>query len=515
MVDGAAGREAAGPEVGPDPRRWWALAVLCLGLSVVSIDNTIVTTALPEIQRELGATQSDLARIADGYTVVFAALLLACGSLADRRGRKLVLDIGLVLFALTSAGAAFAPTPALLSLARVAMGAAGALIMPATLSILMATFPREERAKALGIWTASLGLGIAAGPLAGGILLEHFWWGSIFLVNLPICAIALVGSLKLVRTSRDPSTPPADVPGTVLWTIGIGLVIAGVIEAGEAGLHLAHIGLITTGAVLLVLFVWWERRTPHPMLDLGLFRNPRFTVANLSVALTQFALYGLAFIATQYVQLVLGLSPLQAGLTLLPAIVLVGAVSPFSHVTLRLVGTKVAVAGGLALIVAGLVTGTQLTAHGPYWLVMLMLVFIGLGLGFSLTPAEEAVLGSVPSAKLGVGSAMNDTTLELGGGIGIAVLGTILSVRYQHALARAVHLRGDHLAAAQRSLAHALEEGSEVGAAAKVAFTRGAVTALFVAAAVVAVGVVIAALWLPAHAEHSDDTVVDPDAEYH
>lgn len=492
---------ATGADEGVDPRRWWALAVLCLGLSVVSIDNTIVTTALPAIQEELGASQSDLARIADGYTIVFAALLLACGSLADRRGRKGILDIGLVLFALTSAAAAFAPTPMALSLARVAMGAAGALIMPATLSILMATFPRHERAKALGIWTASLGLGIAAGPLVGGILLEHFWWGSIFLVNLPVCAVALAGSWRLVRTSRDPTTPPADIPGTLLWTFGIGLTIAGVIEAGEGGLHMWHIGLVATGAILLVVFVWWERRTTHPMLDLDLFRNRRFSVANLSVALTQFALYGLAFIATQYIQLVLGLSPLQAGLTLLPAIILVAVVSPFSHVTLRLVGTKVAVAGGLALITVGLLIGTQFTARGPYWLVLVMLVFIGLGLGVSLTPAEEAVLGAVPPEKLGVGSAMNDTTLELGGGIGIAVLGTILSVRYQHALLRGLRLPPDQMSAAQHSLSRALEEGDEVAAVAKVAFTRGAVTAMFVAAAVVAVGVVVAALWLPAHAE--------------
>lgn len=505
-LEGVPGANAA-----PDPRRWWALAVLCVGLSVVSIDNTIVTTALPEIARELGASQGDLARIADAYTIVFASLLLACGSLADRRGRKGVLEVGLVLFALTSLGAALAPTPSLLVLARVAMGAAGALIMPATLSILMATFPREERAKALGIWTASLGLGIAAGPLVGGILLEHFWWGSIFLVNLPICAVALVGSLWIVRTSRDPTTPPADIPGTVLWTLGIALTIAGVIEAGESGLHLTHVGLIFGGVVLLVVFVWWERRTSHPMLDLDLFRNPRFTVANLAVALTQFALYGLAFIATQYVQLVLGLSPLQAGLTLLPAIVLVGVVSPFSHVTLRVVGTKVAVAGGLALIVVGLLVGTQFTAHGPYWMVLVMLVFIGLGLGVSLTPAEEAVLGSVPAAKLGVGSAMNDTTLELGGGIGIAVLGTILAVRYQHALARVLRVPPDRLAAAKRSLAHALAEGPEVGEAAKIAFTRGAVTAMFVAAAVVTVGAVIAALWLPARAEPAQDALLDPE----
>lgn len=495
----------------PDPRRWWALAILCLGLSVVSIDNTIVTTALPAIARELGASPGDLARIADAYTIVFASLLLACGSLADRRGRKGVLDIGLVLFAVTSLGAAFAPTPLLLTLARVAMGAAGALIMPATLSILMATFPRDERAKALGIWTASLGLGIAAGPLVGGILLEHFWWGSIFLVNIPICAVALAGSMWIVTTSRDPDAPPADIPGTLLWTLGIGIMIGGVIEAGERGLHLTHLGLIFGGAVLLIVFVWWERRTTHPMLDLDLFRNPRFTVANLAVALTQFALYGLAFIATQYVQLVLGLSPLQAGLTLLPAIVLVGVVSPFSHVTLRLVGTKVAVAGGLVLIVAGLLVGTQFTARGPYWMVLVMLVLIGLGLGFSLTPAEEAVLSSVPAEKLGVGSAMNDTTLELGGGIGIAVLGTILAVRYQHALARVLRLPPERLAAAQHSLAHALQEGPDVGMAAKIAFTRGAVTAMFVAAAVVTVGAVIAVLWLPAHAEPEEDTVLEPE----
>lgn len=515
MVDaGSAGiPDTAEADAAPDPRRWWALAVLCVGLSVVSIDNTIVTTALPEIARELGASQSDLARIADAYTIVFASLLLACGSLADRRGRKGVLDLGLVLFALTSLAAAFAPSPSLLAAARVAMGAAGALIMPATLSILMATFPRAERAKALGIWTASLGIGIAAGPLVGGILLEHFWWGSIFLVNLPICAVALAGSLRVVRTSRDPAAPPADVPGTLLWTFGIGFSVAGVIEAGEAGLHMLHVGLMLTGLILLIVFVWWERRSTHPMLDLDLFRNPRFTVANLSVALTQFALYGLAFIATQYVQLVLGLSPLQAGLTLLPAIVLVGVVSPFSHVTLRLVGTKVAVAGGLALIVAGLLVGTQFTAHGPYWMVLVMLVLIGLGLGFSLTPAEEAVLGAVPAAKLGVGSAMNDTTLELGGGIGIAVLGTVLSVRYRHGLARVLHLPQDHLAAAQRSLAHAIDEGPEVAAVAKVAFTRAAVSALFVAAAVVTLGTVIALLWLPAHAEPEEDAVLDPEPE--
>jgi len=506
--------DGAVPAGSPYRRRWAALAVLCVGLSVVSIDNTILTTALPALSRELNASESDLARIADAYTITFAALLLFCGSLADRKGRKGVLLTGLVAFGITSVSAALSPSPGWLVANRVLMGAAGALIMPATLSILMAMFPREEQPKALGIWTAALGLGIASGPLAGGILLHWFGWESVFLVNIPVCAVAAVAAWRIVPTSRDPAAPPADVLGAVLWTVGIGMVVFSIIEAGEHS-HVDAVSVIlaTVGVLLLVSFILWQRRALHPMLDLSLFRNPRFTVANVAVAMTQFALYGLAFIASQYLQLVLGYSALQAGLMLLPSIVLVAVVSPFSDVTLRKVGTKVAVSGGLALVAAGLVVGTFLGTEGPIWAIVLLGVLIGTGLGFALTPAEEAVLGSVPPEKLGVGSGMNDTTLELGGGLGIAVLGSLMAMYTREFLARSLDLPPDVKAEAGRSLASAIHLGHQLGpgpgedlvSQARLAFTDGMQASLWVAASIVAAGAALAAWKLPARAVHPGD----------
>ena len=336
-------------------RRWWTLGVLCLSLIMVIVGNTVLNVALPTLVRELDATSTQLQWIVDVYGLVFAGLLLTGGALGDRFGRKGALTIGLVIFAGGSAMAAMADSAGQLIVTRGIMGVGAALVMPATLSILTTVFPPQERARAIAVWAGLAGAGAAIGPVAGGWLLEHFWWGSVFLVNLPLIAVALVGGRLLVPTSRDPRQPPLDVVGAGLSIVALASCLYAIIEAPNHGwTSIPTLEAAGVGLAFGVAFAAWELRARHPMLDLRFFRNRRFSAGSAAITLVFFAMFGTFFLLTQYLQLVLGYSALEAGLRTLPAPLMIMVTAPMSARFVERFGTRAVVATGLATVAAGL-----------------------------------------------------------------------------------------------------------------------------------------------------------------
>ena len=492
--------------------RWWTLAVLCLSLLMVVVDNTIVNVALPTLSIELDASTTELQWIVDAYTLVFAALLLAFGHFGDRFGRKLALQLGLVVFAATSLLAALSTTSAQLIGARALMGIGAAFVFPATLAILVSVFTdRRERAAAIGIWSACTGLAVALGPVTGGYLLEHFEWGAIFLVNLPLAAIAIIAGWFLVPTSRDPNAGRMDHLGLVLSAAGVGLVVWSIIEAPHLGWTAPAVmvgGMVGVG--LLAGFVAWERRIVHPLLDVRLFRNARFSAASISVAAAFFALFGFIFLITQYLQLVQGYSPLEAGIRTLPFAIATGVTSPLAIVAMHRWGTKAVVAVGLAVMSLGFLLASFVDVDTPYTgLTLISMVTMAIGLGLTTGPATESIMGALPADKAGVGSAVNDTTRELGGTLGVAIVGSVFASAYGAAVADAVAgvgLPESVAAAAGESMAAGLtvaatlpaDVAAQVVSAAQDAFIDGLSAGSLVAAGVAAAGAVVAALYLPA-----------------
>lgn len=508
--------------------RWWTLAVLCLSLLMVVVDNTIVNVALPTLSTELSASTTELQWIVDAYTLVFAALLLAFGHFGDRFGRKLALQLGLGIFAVTSVLAAISTTSGQLIGARALMGIGAALVFPATLAILVTVFTdTRERAAAIGIWSACTGLAVALGPVTGGYLLEHFAWGSIFLVNLPVAAIAMAAGWLLVPTSRDSSAGRLDHLGLVLSAAGVGLVVWSIIEAPRLGWTAPVVMLAgLAGVAMLGGFVAWEARNAHPLLDVSLFRNPRFSAASMSVAAAFFALFGFIFLITQYLQLVQGYSPLEAGIRTLPFALATGATSPLAIVAMHRWGSKAVVTAGLAVMSLGFVLAARVGVDTPYaGLVLISMVTIAIGLGLTTGPATESIMGALPVAKAGVGSAVNDTTRELGGTLGVAVVGSVFASFYGAALVDALSDTGlpdSALASAQESMGAALAVagqlpagiGSTVVASAQEAFVVGLSAGSLVAAAVAGIGAVGAALYLPArHSRRRQEPVSTGPAE--
>ena len=503
------------------PQRWAILAILCLSLLMVVVDNTIVNVALPTLSGDLDASTTELQWIVDAYTLVFSALLLAMGHFGDRFGRKLALQLGLVLFAATSALAAVATSSEQLIGARGLMGIAAALIFPATLAILVNVFTDiKERATAIGIWSACTGLAVALGPVTGGFLLEHFEWGAIFLVNLPLAAVALIAGWRLIPNSKDPNTGKLDRVGLVLSALGVGLVIWSIIEGPAKGWTSAEVlTAAATGVALLTGFVLWERRLTHPLLEIRLFRNPRFSAASLSVTTAFFALFGFIFLITQYLQIVQGCSPLEAGLRTLPFAFATGIASPIAMVLMHRFGSKLVVASGLSVMAVGFVMASRLQVDTPYvGLTVMSMVTIAIGLGLATGPATESIMGALPADKAGVGSAVNDTTRELGGTLGVAVVGSVFASAYGAQLLdslRALGLPTQVLATAQESVAAAMavaaelpgQAGVAVVDAAQQAFVDGLAQGSLVAAACVAVGAVLALVFLPArHAAEAAPT---------
>jgi len=490
-------------------RRWWTLAVLCMSLLVIGIDNTILNVALPTLVEDLGATASQQQWIVDTYVLVFASLLLTGGMLADRFGRRGVLQAGLVVFGLGSAAAAFAGSSGALIAARAVMGIGGAAIMPATLSILTNVFTdAQERARAIGVWAGVAGLGIAIGPVTGGWLLEHFWWGSVFLVNLPVVALAILAGWPLLPNSRDPSATPLDPIGAALSITALVALVYGIIQAPEHGwTDPLILGAFAVAAVLAVAFIWWERHIQHPMLPMEFFRDPRFSAASGAIAMVFFALFGSVFLLTQHLQFVLGYTPLQAGVRILPLAALIVA-APVSARLVERIGTKLVVVAGL-LIVAGalwLLSTVQLT--DGYGLVAAALALLGTGMGFTMAPATESIMGSLPLANAGVGSAMNDTTRQIGGALGVAVLGSILAASYGVAIQPALRgappqlaqTAGDSIGAATTIATQLGPQGQGLLEAARSAFIQGMGDAVQVGAGAAAFAALLVLLFLPARA---------------
>ncbi len=481
--------------------RWAALAVVCAAALIINIDNTILNVALPTLVRDLHATSSELQWIVDSYAMVLAGLLLVGGSLADRFGRQRLFLLGLAVFGAGSIGAAFSGSVHLLIACRAVMGAGAAFTIPASLSIINDLFRDPvERARAIGTWAGTIGLGIAIGPIAGGLLLSRFWWGSIFLVNVPIVVAGLVGAFVLVPDSKRPEATRADPVGALLSVAGLGLLLWAIIEAPARGWTSGIVvgaGLLSVG--ILGGFVVWEASVGHPMLRLEFFRARRFSVALAAECLGVFGLMGALFVQTQFLQFDLGYSPLQAGLRILPIaamLVVSAASSPFLA---RVAGIKLTVAAGLAAIAGGLwqvsATSSSSTTYGT---VIPGLLLIGFGTGLLLPTATNSVVGSVPPGDAGVGSATNTVSLQVGGALGVAIVGSIMLTRYQDHMTAALSGRrlpapvsqailaslGGALAVAQRAggatgalLAHvaraAFMNGNEVSLAAGAAVAFG------------------------------------------
>ncbi len=492
--------------------RWVALGVLCIAVLIVNLDNTILNVALPTLVERLRATTDQLQWIVDAYAMVFGGVMLVGGSLADRFGRRRLFIIGLVIFGVASLGAAFAGGVSMLIAWRAVMGAGAAMTIPAGLSIVNDLFRQPgQRAKAVGIWSGTIGLGIAIGPVAGGLLLVHFWWGSIFLVNLPVVVVGIVGALVFVPESRNESARRPDPAGAVLTVVGLGLILWAIIEGPSRGWGSWLVvvpGVV--GAGTLALFVWWELRSDHAMLPMAFFRSRRFSIALLSVGIGVFALLGGLFVQTQFLQFGLGYSPLVAGLCILPIAVVLGAGAVVSPLVVRAIGSKVTAAGGLALVTAGLleVAGAA-SVRATYPQVLPGLLLIGLGAGALMPTATDSVLGSITQGDAGVGSAANSTAMQVGGALGVAVVGSVLSTRYQDVVAPALRGHAVPTAASQTilgslggALAVARIVGGSLGSAldhvARLGFASGSRSALVVAALVTSAGVVAVSLWLPA-----------------
>jgi len=491
--------------------RWWTLPVLCLSLLIIVMDNTILNVAIPSLMSDLHASNSQIQWIIDAYTLVFAGLLLTTGSLGDRFGRKGALQIGIVLFGIGSVASALAGSASHLIVTRGFMGIGGALIMPATLSILTNVFrdPRE-RGRAIAIWAGFSGVGIALGPVIGGLLLRHFSWSAVFWVNIPIGLTALVLGYFVVPTSKDPNAPRIDLPGAVMSIVGLGSLLFGIIEGPTRGWSdPLVVGGFTVGAIVLSAFIWWELHTDEPMLDMRFFRNPRFSVANGAITLTMFAMFGSLFLMTQYWQLVHGYTPLEAGLRLIPYAMTMMIVAPLSARVVERVGTKRVVTGGLVIMAAGMLALSFIQRDTAYLIVIAVYCSMAVGMGFTMAPATESIMGSLPREKAGVGSAVNDTTRQVGGALGVAVIGSIVSSAYTTKIASsapAFGIVGDALGKAQESLANALGLASTANDprgyvdTVRDSFVHSLSIGLKVSSAVVFVAAVLAWKFLPARA---------------
>jgi EmrB/QacA subfamily drug resistance transporter len=487
--------------------RWKTLGVLSLSLVIIGLDNTILNVALPTLQEEFDASASTLQWMVDAYLLVFAGLLLVFGTLGDRLGRKLALQAGISIFGLASIGALIADTSGEVIVIRALMGVGAALIMPATLSIIANVFPPDERGKAIGIWAALAAIGIGLGPLAGGLLIEWFDWSAVFLVNVPVALAAVLLGIWLVPASRDPKPGSFDVPGAILSTGGFTVLVYAVIEAPEKGWNSALIvGLLAAAGGLLAAFVWWERRTADPMLDLGFFRNTRFSIGTLAVSVAFFSLLGSIFALTQYLQFVHGYSAIEAGAVMTPLALglIIGAGS--SSRAVERIGIARVVAAGLTGLAVVLATTLLWEADTSLLTLLAWFFFLALSMGWVMAPATEAVVSAVPAAKSGVASAMNTVARMVSGALGVAVVGSLVNSLYADDIEPALsglptparEAAGESIGAANAVAAQLPPEaGSSLLASAGDAFVDAMATGLAFAAALSAATAVIVARVLP------------------
>jgi EmrB/QacA subfamily drug resistance transporter len=491
------------------------LVSLLLAAFAINLDTTIVNVALPTLVRELHATNSQLQWIVDAYNLVFAALLLVAGSLSDRIGRKGMLLAGLGLFGLSSAVGGLAANSGQLIAARCFMGLGAAMVFPSTLSLISNVFTeRTERARAIGLWGATAGVAIALGPIVGGWLLGRFSWASIFFALAPVAAIGAALVARYVPSSRDPDVRPLDRPGFALSTSAMGLIVYTIIEAPDYGWGSPRsVAGFALGLGLLAAFIAWERRTSDPMLDVGLFRNPRFAAACAAVTVSFFTLLGFIFVMTQYFQFIKRYDPLSTGVHLLPVAASVGVSSVLGTKLAVRFGTKLVVAAGLLMVTAFYLWVAAIVApRTGYLTIAIQMVLYGTGMGLTSAPATEAIMGVVPREKAGVGSAVNDTTRLLGGTLGVAIIGSVYASIYGSRLSSSLP---DRVPRAVGALAHSsvgaafgvaehltgagqAALGQAVRHAASGAFIKGLSAGCVVAAVVAAGGAIAAAALLPA-----------------
>jgi EmrB/QacA subfamily drug resistance transporter len=507
-------------------RRWMILPVLCLSVFLVVVDNTIVNVALPTLNRELGASITGLQWIVDAYSLAFAGLLLAGGGIGDRLGRKGTMQVGLVFFGLFSIAAAFSHSTGTLIGARALMGVAAAFIFPASLAILTSVFTDpSERQKALGIWGATSGIAVAFGPVTGGALLQHFWYGSIFLVNVPIVLVTLLGGQALIPRLPRVAAGRFDIRGVVISTAGVTSLVLGIIEGPQWGW--ASTGTVicfAMAALLLTAFALIELRTDHPLLDVRVFRIPRFTGGAVSISVAFFSLFGFIFLITQYFQFVKGYSTLSAGVHTLPFAVVAAVATPLAAVIALKLGTRIVVATGLFLMAGGLiVVAYNSGATTAYWgAIIVAMILLALGLSSITAPSTEAVMGSVPDDQRGAAAAVNNTTRELGGTLGVAVFGSIFASSYAPRITSAFHslpIPPGPKESASQSMAAALAVVHHAPAAARplldaiavTAFHSGLRAACIVGACVAFIGGVVVFGLLPGR-RSSTVAALDPSA---
>jgi EmrB/QacA subfamily drug resistance transporter len=490
---------------------------------MVNLDNTVLNVALPTLVRDLHATSSQLQWIVDAYALVFAGLLLVAGSLADRVGRKRTFLAGLMAFAGGSAWAAFSGSVGVLIAARASMGIGAALMMPSTLSIITDVFrDARERQRAIGFWAGTSGVGFALGPIVGGLLLARFWWGSVFLINVPIAIVGLLCAIPLVPDSKNPAARRPDFGGAALSIAGLALVLWPVIEAPVRGWTSPMvIGVGLGGLAVLAVFAAWERVSSHPMLNLRFFRAASFSGAISSVSLVMFGLVGSLFVLTQFLQFELGNSALQAGVRMLPVAAAMAVIAPLSPVVVRISGTKLTVAAGLTAIAAGFWQVSHATVAWTYTDGLPGMLMIGIGAALVIPSATASVMGSLPRGDTGVGSATNGVAIQVGGALGVAVIGSVMSTRYQDRMT--VALAPHHLPAAVEnvilgSIGGALSVAAKAGGLVgdqlshlpRWAFMSGMDLGLVIGACVAAAAALLALAALPSRPSAPAATQPDP-----
>ncbi|GAA4517621.1 MFS transporter [Nonomuraea ferruginea] len=492
------------------PRRWAILGVLVFSLLAVVLDNTILNVAMKTIADPvagLGATQSELEWAINSYTLVFAGLLFTFGVIGDRTGRKRMLFVGMVLFGLSSLASAYAQDPTQLILARAAMGIGGAAIMPATLAIISNVFPARERGKAIGVWAAGVGLAVAIGPITGGLLLERFWWGSVFLINVPIVLISMALIGPVVPESRDPRPSRLDPVGVLLSIIGLVAVVYGIIRGGElATVTSPEVFVpVLAGVAVLAAFVWWERRIDNPAFDVRYFGDVRFTSAIATIGIVFFAMMGGMFFLTFYLQVALGFSPVQAGALMLPFAVAQLIFAPLSQRVNEKFGAKLSATVSLLVLTAILLGYTFFDLHTPVPVLLAVFFVQGVAMANIMPPATTAIMEALPREKAGVGSAMSNTVRQVAGALGVAVLGSVLSSSYRGEIAPAlaglpadVQHAGGESVMATAALAHSLgERGESLLGLANEAFVHSMHVTSLASAGIALAGAAVVARWMP------------------
>ncbi|MGW3492880.1 MFS transporter [Streptomyces sp. NPDC001020] len=492
-------------------RRWAILGVLMLSLLIVVLDNSILNVAIKTISTPaptgLGATQSELEWAINAYTLVFAGLLFTAGLLGDRLGRKKMLLAGLVVFGAGSALAAQSGSPGQLIAFRAIMGLGAAFVMPATLAVLVNVFERDEQPKAIGIWAGGVGLAIAIGPITGGVLLDHFWWGSVFLINVPIVIIALALMIWLVPDSRDPNPGHIDPFGVVLSVVGLVLLVYGIIKGGQLAdfTDVKVLATIAAGLAVLAFFVVHEKRSDHPSIDVTYFKNKVFSAAIAAIALVFFALMGVTFFSVFYTQSVRGYSPLQTGLLMLPLAAAQMIFAPRARLVVERFGNKVTTTAGMIVITATLASFAALEADTPIWILEVIFFLMGAGMAHIMTPTSVVIMQALPREKAGSASALSNTFRQVGGALGIAVLGSVLSTAYRTGIqdkltflpAGVRHTAGESIEATLGVASKLGPNGRALVGPANDAFLHAMHTTALWGAGVAVLGAIVVALFLP------------------